>query len=373
MSEPTQEAFIFDGENSMTLKFYYSIIAAALLCTSHAANADTNIKQLQRKLTEFGFDAGVADGIWGANTEAALNAFLATKGLTFDGKIDANEFALLGIQHSNVSSIKFNYNIHKSLPSDWVSEFEKIMNLLQNLLPIDEKFRKYVRNDSMEIYAWNGKIKNPFPEKRGMSGASISGDGKTRWMVLEIPENEFKYDSLHRYSVIVHEYFHVYQIGLSKDRMAPKWLVEGGAKVLEEMFVQQYYGKSSLEGDLNRKSPTLWSDDVFKNAHLYEKYETSSKETPAGWMDMNYAGSAFMLLALVNELQKEGITEHKAFELVFRDFWIEQSKQTNWKVAFEKTFNLSVDDFYNRLSGYKRKNVRKILPSKSAKIQKIFN
>ena len=371
MSEVTYEAFSFDGENTMKLKFYFSIIAAVLLCTSHAATADTNIKQLQRKLTEFGFDAGVADGIWGKNTEAALNAFLATKGLTFDGKVDANEFALLGIQHSNVSSIKFNYNIHKSLPSDWVSEFEEIMNLLQNLLPIDEKFRRYVRNNSLEIYAWNGKIKNPFPEKKGMSGASISGDGRTRWMVLEIPENEFKYNHLHRYSVIVHEYFHIYQIGLSTDRMSPKWLVEGGAKVLEEMFVQQYYRRSSLEGDL--KSPKLWSDHVFKNAHLYEKHETSSKETSSGWMDMNYAGSAFMVLALVNELQKEGITEHEAFELVFRDFWIEQSKQTNWKAAFQKTFKISVNDFYARLSKYKRKDARKILPRKSLKVQKIFN
>ena len=118
----------------------------------------------------------------GANTEAAINAFLATKGLTFDGKIDANEFALLGIQQSNVSSIKFNYNIHKSLPSDWVSEFEKIMNLLQNLLRLMKIWRP--SETTLEIYAWNGKIKNPFPEK-GRWG-SISGDGKTRWMVLEI-------------------------------------------------------------------------------------------------------------------------------------------------------------------------------------------
>ena len=357
----------------MAIKLYSTIIAATLLCTSHPATADANIKQLQRKLIEFGYDAVVADGIWGKNTETALSAFLASNGLIFDGVIDANEFALLGIHPPKTASIRFNYNIHESLPSTWVAEFEEIMNLLQGLLPIDENFRNYVKNSTMEIYTWNGATKNPFSEKKGMSGASISGDGKTRWMVLEIPENEFKHDSLHRYSVIVHEYFHVYQIGLSKDRMAPKWLVEGGAKVLEEMFVQQYYGKSALEEDLKRKSPSLWSDDVLKNSHLYEKYETSSQQTSDGWMDMNYAGSAFMLLALVNELQMAGISEHKAFELVFRDFWIEQSKQTNWTLAFEKTFNLSVADFYVRLSQYKRKDVAKILPRKSLKIQAIFD
>ena len=83
------------------------------------------------------------------------------------------------------------------------------MGILQEVLPVDENFNKYVKNFTMNIYAWNGKVKNPFTEKQGMSGASISGDGRTRWMVLEIPENEFKHDSLHRYSVIVHEYFHV--------------------------------------------------------------------------------------------------------------------------------------------------------------------
>ena len=65
-------------------------------------------------------------------------------------------------------------------------------------------------------------------------------------MVLEINKDEFKYNSLHRYSVIVHEYFHIYQIALSNDRMDPKWINEGGAKVLEEMFVHQYYGDNSL-------------------------------------------------------------------------------------------------------------------------------
>ena len=245
------------------------------------------------------------------------------------------------------------------------------MGILQEVLPVDKNFNKYVNNSTMDIYAWNGGVKNPFSEKRGMSGASISGDGRTRWMVLEIPENEFKYDSLHRYSVIVHEYFHIYQIGLSKDRMDPKWLNEGGAKVLEEMFVQQYYGRSSLEGDFERAE--LWSDEVFTNPKLYEKFETSSSETSDGWMDMNYAGSAFIFLTLVNELQKQGISEQEAFKLVFRDFWIEKSDEANWEKAFEKTFNINIETFYERLSKYSRQDIKKILPSKSLKIQDIFD
>ena len=58
----------------------------------------------------------------------------------------------------------------------------------------------------------------------GARGASLSGGGfyskKTgnrggRYLVLEIPEDEFKYNAIHRYSVIPHEYFHAFQTSLS--------------------------------------------------------------------------------------------------------------------------------------------------------------
>ena len=117
----------------------------------------------------------------------------------------------------------------------------------------------------------------------------------------------------------------------------------------------------------------MWSDEVFTDPNLYEKYETSSRETSDGGMDGNYAGSEFMLLTLVKELQKDNISEQEAFKLVFRDFWLEKAGQKNWKKAFEKTFNMSVKTFYERLSEYSRNDVRKILPSKSLEIQDIFD
>ena len=88
---------------------------------------------------------------------------------------------------------------------------------------------------------------------------------------------------------------------------------------------------------------------------------------------MNYAGSAFMLLALVKELQRDNISEEEAFKLIFRDFWLEKARQRNWKKVFEKTVNMRVKTFYERLSEYSRNDVRKMLPSKSLKIQDILN
>ena len=42
-------------------------------------------------------------------------------------------------------------------------------------------------------------------------------------------------------------------------------------------------------------------------------------------------------------------------------------------MAFKNTFGMTVEDFYKRLSKYKRKDLKKILPSKTLKIQDIFN
>ena len=105
------------------------------------------------------------------------------------------------------------------------------------------------------------------------------------------------------------------------------------------MYVKQYYGKDALKNDLQSR---MWNKKVFKESHLYEKHKTSNKKG----MDGNYAGSAFMLLALVNELEKNNLSEEKAFELVFREFWIERAKHRKWEKAFEQTFEMSAEDFY---------------------------
>ena len=245
------------------------------------------------------------------------------------------------------------------------------MDVLQEVLPIQDNMNDYLKSPGMDIYAWKS-TKNPFPKvKKNMKGSCICGDGSTRWMQLEIPSEELAKKYIHRYSVIAHEYFHVYQITLSEnklsDRDSPKWLTEGGAKVFEEMYVHQYYGKDSLKNDLKRTE--MWSKKVLKKPSLYEKHKTSNKRG----MDGNYTGSAFMVLVLVNELEKNNISEQQAFQLVFRDFWIERAKHRKWEKAFEKTFEMSTEEFYEKLGKYKRGRLKKILPSKNLKIQDIFS
>ena len=269
---------------------------------------------------------------------------------------------------------KFKYHIDDSLSKKWVTEFENTMNIVQEVLPIQDNMYDYLNTPEMPIYAWKNTNKNPFPKiKKNLKGSCICGDGTTRWMQLGIQKQDITKKRNRVYSVIVHEYFHIYQIALSEnklsDRNSPKWLIEGGAKVLQEIYARQYYGKNFLKSDIQDRE--RWSiKKVSKEPHLYEKHKTSP--TKSGF-DSNYAGSAFMVLALVNELKKNNISEEEAFELVFREFWIQRAKQNAWRMAFKDTFGMSHDEFYERLSKYKRKDLKKILPSKSLKIQDIFS
>ena len=274
-----------------------------------------------------------------------------------------------------VEKLKFKYHIDDNLAKEWVAEFNNIMNIVQEVMPINENTNSWVKRQlnspPMNIYAWNRK-KNPFKKFTMGKGSGVRSDSRGRWMQLDIKFSE----SNRSYSVIVHEYFHVYQIALSEDKFydrdSPKWLGEGGAKVLQEIYSRQYYGIDMLKKDIQKRE--RWSiKKVSKEPHLYEKYGSSNKKG----MDGNYTGSAFIVLALVNELKKNNISEQEAFELVFREIWVQRSKQPygsrGWKDAFEKSFGMSVEDFYQRLSKYKRKELKNMLPSKNLKIQDIFS
>ncbi|WNG60940.1 hypothetical protein F0U59_44220 [Archangium gephyra] len=55
------------------------------------------VADLQRKLLEAGFDAGVADGVFGRRTEAAVKAFQQSRGLVADGIVGTRTWTALGV------------------------------------------------------------------------------------------------------------------------------------------------------------------------------------------------------------------------------------------------------------------------------------
>ena len=123
--------------------------------------------------------------------------------------------ALSLILNSNVFAIekfKFKYHIDDNLAKEWVTEFKNIMNIVQEVMPINENTNSWVkrelnRMEPFNIYAWN-RSKNPFKKFTKGKGSGVRSDSRGRWMQLDI-----KFSEKNRsYSVVVHEYFHVYQI-----------------------------------------------------------------------------------------------------------------------------------------------------------------
>ena len=256
---------------------------------------------------------------------------------------------------------KFKYNIHSSLPKDWVNEFYLVMNNLDKVIPV--KPTNY--RSSLDIYTWNSSTDKPFKNKIGnATGAGIYWYERGRYMVFEIPADEFKYNRIHRYSVIPHEYFHAFQWSLSKNffdnKFFIKWINEGAAATIESLYTQQYYSINYFKGDQNHVNIA-----VVNNPEIFEIYRLSGEE------DINYSSSVFMVLALVKELKKLDITEEKAFKLILNDFWRKNPSDDNWKKVFQEVFNITLENFYLSLKNYTN-DINSVLPSESLKLENIF-
>lgn len=99
----------------------YVTFLIIILFIPSLVSAIENIQATQKKLNELGFNAGVADGIWGDTTENALIEYLASKGKEFDGLLNDNEFRLLGIPISRCVAKPHKHNGSK-LADTWRQE-----------------------------------------------------------------------------------------------------------------------------------------------------------------------------------------------------------------------------------------------------------
>ena len=265
-----------------------------------------------------------------------------------------------------VPPIDITYNIHESLPLPWVVEFYAIMNNLSNIIPANQNYF-----DNLDIYAWNSNVEDPFPGIQG--GTYIGGSDEEYYMVLEINEMEFEWNHMHRYSVIAHEYFHVYQLSINQPMNEPnsgynpntfsiKWLIEGAAATIESIYIQDYYDYNYFINDLAYNDI---SDFIYTNPSIFESYNSNN-------IDVNYTSSVFMILVLAKELIELGHSEEDAFKMIFKEFMLTGAKNSDWENFFADTFGFSVDDFYNILQSYTL-NLENVIPSSSLSLEQIFN
>tara|TARA_B100000902_G_scaffold68852_1_gene74861 strand:- start:54 stop:1082 length:1029 start_codon:yes stop_codon:yes gene_type:complete len=273
---------------------------------------------------------------------------------------------ILNGENTCVYPIDIIYNVHESLPNDWVSEFYTIIDNLSELIPANQNYF-----DELTIYAWNSSVQDPYPGIVG--GQYIGGSDDGLIMVLEIYDMEFVWDHMHRYSVIAHEYFHVYQLSINEPMNQPngqynpsgfdiKWLIEGTAAVFESMYVQNYYNYNYFINDL------IYADlsySIHTNPSIFESYNSDN-------IDINGSSSVFMVLVLAKELIELGHSEEDAFKMIFKDFMLTGARNSNWESYFLETFGFSVYDFYTSLQLYPL-NLQGVVPSSSLSLQQIFN
>lgn len=245
-------------------------------------------------------------------------------------------------------AFEFDPQVDESLPESWRAEFPVILATLQAVAPISpclHDVREDPAKSPMKIYAWSSAVGSPFEgERPGMEGASVSGDGTDTWMVLEIRADEFEYDSLHRYSVVAHEYLHVFQRGAwtGQGLSYPDWMWEGGAKVFEELYISEHYGQSELDRNLFPVIATALGNP--SDFGLYER----DGGAVGGDSDQNYNTSAFMVLALAKELQeRQGLTEAESLGLVLK-----APAPSGSETPFLDVFGMSLEEFYTSLAQY---------------------
>jgi hypothetical protein len=264
--------------------------------------------------------------------------------------------------------LTFNYNIHSSIPYFWEMELKKIIKNLSKDLPIPKEMNQHINGKTVDIYAWHTVVKNPFTSKPELKNIGISYNNAQGLVItFEMPKHSFdkNYKYTGRYAIIAHEYFHIYQYSLSGFDNQPKWLYEGAASLFEELYVQQYYGSNDLKYNLTSLSTKAKTDPK-----LYEKIETSNLDIEGKPMDKAYSGSTYLVLSLINQLKKSGMSEVEAYRSVLKDFPT-NDKNKQWDLAFKDTFNISINEFYKRVKK-ERPEVNDLMPSKNLKIKDIF-
>lgn len=92
------------------LLLVFSLITSVCYGVSRYGSTGEEVKQIQKKLKEWGYYDGNIDGIYGSKTFSAVKRFQQKNGLTVDGIAGKNTLAALGINSSNNSSSGNNVN-----------------------------------------------------------------------------------------------------------------------------------------------------------------------------------------------------------------------------------------------------------------------
>lgn len=89
---------------------FYSIGESEEVAVLKMGSSGSQVRTLQTKLNNWGYNAGKVDGIFGSNTREAVKRFQRKNGLAVDGIVGAKTAAALGMTLSSGSSSNSSYN-----------------------------------------------------------------------------------------------------------------------------------------------------------------------------------------------------------------------------------------------------------------------
>ena len=89
---------------------FYSVQPAEETAVLKRGSSGSQVRTLQTKLNNWGYNCGTVDGIFGSKTLAAVKQFQKNNGLTVDGIVGAKTAAALGMTLTSGSSSNSSYN-----------------------------------------------------------------------------------------------------------------------------------------------------------------------------------------------------------------------------------------------------------------------
>lgn len=87
----------------------YQSVESLEIAAIRKGDSGSKVKEIQRKLNEYGFSVGAVDGIFGSKTLQAVKNFQKSRGLVVDGIVGNATAKALGISLSSGSSGNSNY------------------------------------------------------------------------------------------------------------------------------------------------------------------------------------------------------------------------------------------------------------------------
>ena len=300
-------------------------------------------------------------GVYDEGTEVTITA-TPSEGYRFTGweGNDSTSESLTITLNSNqtfqalfelILPFQFEYNLHSSLDdfAFYKDSISSVFLRLSEMMPIETYYDGNNEINGVAVYSWLAGGSKPYLSIIGDTDQCICGVINNKLvMSLQLQDGDFNEGANFKYALLAHEFFHVYQIYLSKGfDQGVFWLIEGQAATVESLYLKEFINDSGYIMNFLNKNYTSF-DEGIQNVESYESYN-GFNSVIGQYGDI----TIFMNLSLAKILQEQGNSEKESFKIIFEDYWKTDPNDSNWKIKFEEVFGISTSDFYQRLNEFK--------------------